>query len=160
MKHTVRLNKPALLWGGILLLIFAFSLGAFFLSAYSRVYRVFFYPALHQTFPLQGERRLLPRRRGGENNAEEYLREWVLGPQKIDHLRLFPGGTRLISCLFREGVLYLNFSVEFLTGQDSVPLSPGEILGETVRGIRFNFPEVRECLFFVDGEPLGEEDYS
>jgi hypothetical protein len=79
------------------------------------------------------------------------VEEALLGPVSPDSLPLFPREARLGSLLYRDGVVFANFS------EDAVlpPVEGGEVM-ENLRtlhtGIRRNFPFVRDVRFFIAGK--------
>jgi hypothetical protein len=103
------------------------------------------------------EDRMLKRGRSKELELTRYVEEAVLGPVSPGLLALFPSGTRLRSLLFREGVVYLDFSEE-------AALSPN---GEghfrdfytLYSGIKRNFPFVNDVRFFIEGRAAYYEEF-
>ena len=96
------------------------------------------------------EERMLRRAASVELDVARYVEEVLLGPVSPDSMPLFPGATRLQSLLYRDGVVYANFS------EDAVmpPPEGGEVFHSfhTLRaGIKRNFPSVGEVRFFIDG---------
>ncbi|MCL2190634.1 MAG: GerMN domain-containing protein [Treponema sp.] len=98
------------------------------------------------------EERMLRRAESRERDVARYVEEALLGPVAQDLLPLFPRGTRLESLLYRDGVVFADFS-----GDAAMPPAEGgEVFGnfETLRaGITRNFPGVEEVRFFIDGRP-------
>jgi len=62
------------------------------------------------------EDRMIKRSASREENITRYVEEAILGPALPDVLPLFPRGTRLLSLLFRDGVVYVNLSEEAAAG--------------------------------------------
>ena len=86
-----------------------------------------------------------------ELDITRYVEEAILGPVSPDSLPLFPKETRLRSLLYRNGVVYADFS------EDAVfpPPEGGEVLTnlKTLRsGITRNFPFVRDVRFLIAGK--------
>jgi hypothetical protein len=85
-----------------------------------------------------------------EINITRYVEEALLGPVLPDSLPLFPKGTRLLSLLYRDGVVYVDLS------QDAaMPLPGGDVfrnLETLYSGIKRNFPYVRGIRFFIAGK--------
>lgn len=158
MKKVMTIKKTSIIAAAGLVFVLALSLILFFVQSYPRVGRVFFFPRVGSGAPMVGERHLVPRHRAGEKNVEEYVGEWLLGPLDLDNSRLFPQGTRLRSVLLRGETLYLDFSLELLLKQETVSLPFREILAETAGGIGFNFPWVKNFVFFIEGEPVEMEE--
>ena len=85
-----------------------------------------------------------------ELDITRYVEEALLGPVSPDSLPLFPRETRLQSLLYRDGVVYADFSEDAALP----PLEGGEVLTNlrTLRsGIMRNFPFVRDVRFFIAG---------
>ncbi|MDR2478437.1 MAG: GerMN domain-containing protein [Treponema sp.] len=104
------------------------------------------------------EDRMLRRSSSREVNITRYVDEALLGPVSPDVLPLFPRGTRLKSLLYRDGVVYADFS-------DSAALPPEEG-GEVFRnfrtlhaGLRRNFSYVRDARFFIAGKAAYFEEF-
>jgi hypothetical protein len=85
-----------------------------------------------------------------EINITRYVEEALLGPVLPDSLPLFPKGTRLLSLLYRDGIVYTDLS------QDAaMPLPGGDVfrnLETLYSGIKRNFPYVRGIRFFIAGK--------
>jgi len=85
-----------------------------------------------------------------EQDVARYVEEALLGPAAPGSRPLFPRGTALHSLLYRNGVVYADFSGEAAMP----PLEGGDAFQsfETLRsGIKRNFPSVGEARFFIDG---------
>ena len=86
-----------------------------------------------------------------EQNLTRYVEEAILGPVSPGILPLFPRGTRLLSLLYREGVVYVN-----LSGDAALPPEEGgEVfinLNTLYTGIKRNFSYVSDVCFFIGGE--------
>ena len=86
-----------------------------------------------------------------ELDITRYVQEAVLGPVSPDSLPLFPRDTRLKSLLYRNGVVYADFSEEAVLP----PPEGGEVFTnmKTLQaGIIRNFPFVRDVRFFIGGK--------
>jgi hypothetical protein len=96
------------------------------------------------------EKRMLRRSESREQDITWYVEEALLGPVSPDSLPLFPRGTALRSLLYRDGVVYADFS-----GDAALPpVEGGEVFRnfETLRaGVSRNFPSIGEVRFFIDG---------
>ncbi|MCL2879310.1 MAG: GerMN domain-containing protein [Treponema sp.] len=96
------------------------------------------------------EDRMLRRSGSQEANITRYVREAILGPVTPDTLPLFYKDTRLLSLLYRDGVVYINVSEEAALP----PADGGEVfknLGTLYTGIRRNFSYVNDVRFFIAG---------
>jgi spore germination protein GerM len=86
------------------------------------------------------------------------MEEMLLGPVSPELSPLFPVETRLKSLLYRNGVVYADFS------EDAVfpPVEGGNILGNfrTLHtGILRNFSYVKDVRFFIEGNPVYVEEF-
>jgi len=96
------------------------------------------------------EDRMLKHSPSREIDIIRYTEEALLGPVSPDLLPLFPRGTRLKSLLYRDGVVYADFS------QDAAlpPVEGGKTL-ENFRtfyaGVLRNFSYVKDVRFFIEG---------
>ena len=96
------------------------------------------------------EDRMLRRSPSRETDITRYVEEAVLGPVSPDSLPLFPKETRLKSLMYRDGVVYADFSEEAVLP----PPEGGEVLKNLrtlYSGIMRNFPYVRDIRFFIAG---------
>ena len=96
------------------------------------------------------EDRMLKRSRSREVNIIRYAEETLLGPVNPDLLPLFPYGTRLKSLLYRDGVVYVDFSADAALP----PVEGGSIYNNFrtfYNGVLRNFSMVKDVRFFIDG---------
>jgi hypothetical protein len=96
------------------------------------------------------EDRMLKRSRSREVNITRYAEETLLGPVSPDLLPLFPYGTRLKSLLYRDGVVYADFSADAALP----PVEGGSIYNNFrtfYNGVLRNFSTVKDVRFFIDG---------
>ncbi|GHV96111.1 hypothetical protein AGMMS50293_24310 [Spirochaetia bacterium] len=97
------------------------------------------------------EDRMLKRSSSREVNVTRYVEEALLGPVSPDLLPLFPRETRLRSLLYRDGVVYADFSANAALP----PEEGGEALHNLLTlnaGIRRNFSFVKDVRFFIAGK--------
>jgi len=97
------------------------------------------------------EDRMLKRSRSREVDIIRYTEEALLGPVDPDLLPLFPYGTRLKSLLYRDGVVYADFSADAAMP----PVEGGSIYNNFrtfYEGILRNFSTVKDVRFFIDGQ--------
>ena len=96
------------------------------------------------------EDRMLKYASSREDDLIRYTEEILLGPASPNLLPLFPRGTGLNSLLFRDGVVYVNF-----TSSAVLPPMEGGNTFDNFRtyysGILRNFPYVRDIRFFIEG---------
>jgi hypothetical protein len=101
------------------------------------------------------ENRML-KKAGRQSSAREiditrYVEEAILGPISPNSLPLFPKETRLRSLLYRDGVVYADFTEEAALP----PPEGGEVYQNfktLYAGIKRNFPFVEDLRFFIAGE--------
>jgi len=91
-----------------------------------------------------------------EVDITRYVEEALLGPSSPYSLPLFPRETRLVSLLYRNGVVYADLSEEaVLPPVEGGPVAGGEVFTnmETLyHGIKRNFSFVRDVRFFIAGK--------
>jgi hypothetical protein len=99
------------------------------------------------------EDRMLKHSKSREGDIIRYTEEMLLGPVSPDLLPLFPRETRLKSLLYRNGVVFADFSADA-----ALPPIEG---GRTIHnfrtfyaGILRNFPYVKDVRFFIDGNAV------
>ncbi|MDR2258412.1 MAG: GerMN domain-containing protein [Treponema sp.] len=104
------------------------------------------------------EDRMLKRSPSRELDIARYVEEALLGPISPDMAPLFPQDTRLLSLLYRDGVVYADLS-------ESAALSPLEG-GDVFRnlytlnaGIRRNFSFIKDVRLFIAGKAGYYDDF-
>jgi hypothetical protein len=104
----------------------------------------------------QVSRRSLTHSSAREVNITRYVEEALLGPFSPYSLPLFPQETRLLSLLYRDGVVYVDLSEDAaLPPLEGVPDPDRAVFMnmETLyQGIKRNFSFVRDVRFFIDGK--------
>ena len=104
------------------------------------------------------EDRMLKRSRSREIDITRYMEETLLGPVSPDLLPLFPRETRLKSLLYRDGMVYADFSADAALP----PVEGGRALDNfrtLYAGILRNFSYVRDVRFFIDGRVAYAEEF-
>jgi hypothetical protein len=104
------------------------------------------------------EDRMLRRSPSRETDIRRYVDEALLGPVSPDALPLFPRETRLVSLLFRDGVVYGDFSPEA-----ALPVEGGDVFKGFLalnEGIRRNFFFVRDVKLFIGGNEIFFREFS
>ena len=105
------------------------------------------------------EDRMLRRTQSREVDITRYVEEVLLGPVSPDLLPLFPKETRLRSLLYRNGVVYADFSEDAALP----PIEGGDGLKNfqtLYEGVLRNFSYVREMRFFIIGNAAYVEELS
>jgi len=104
------------------------------------------------------EDRMLKNAETKEGDIIRYTEETLLGPVTPDLLPLFPKETKLISLLYREGVVYVNF-----TSDAAMPPLEGGVTIDNFRafhaGILRNFSYVSDVRFFIEGAAVYTEGF-
>ena len=104
------------------------------------------------------EDRMLKRSESHESDIIRYTEEMLLGPVAPDLLPLFPRETRLKSLLYRNGVVFVDFSADAALP----PIEGGRTLDNfhTFKaGILRNFSYVKDVRFFIDGNAIYIEEF-
>jgi len=110
------------------------------------------------------EERFLKRSSSREVNITRYVEEALLGPVLPNSQPLFPQETRLLSLLYRDGVVYVNLSEDAAMPAAGLPV-PGSSLSDVFQGgevftgmetlysgVKRNFSFVRDLHFFIAGK--------
>jgi hypothetical protein len=104
------------------------------------------------------EDRMLKHSSSREGDIIRYTEETLLGPVAPDLLPLVLRGTRLKSLLYRNGVVYVDF-----TEDAALPPEEG---GRTLdnfktfyAGILRNFSYVKDVRFFIEGRSIYNEEF-
>ena len=99
------------------------------------------------------EDRMLKHSKSREGDIIRYTEEVLLGPVSPDLLPLFPRETRLRSLLYRNGVVFADFSADAALP----PIEGGRTINNFrtfYAGILRNFPYVKDVRFFIDGNAV------
>jgi len=102
------------------------------------------------------ERMVTSRSSSREVHITRYVEEAILGPISANSLPLFPRETRLLSLLYRDGVVFVDLSEDAaLPPPESASLAGGEVftgLETLYHGIKRNFSYVKDVRFFIAGK--------
>ena len=99
--------------------------------------------------------RRLPRQDSFEDDIELFVNEMILGPYKIDHLRIIPEKTKLQNLFFRDkSSLYIDFSADFIVTENKLSIVTSEMIELINKNLRYNFPILEEITLSVDGQTL------
>ena len=147
-----RMSKKKLALG-LLAMVAIAALIEFFVLGLAR--RTFVFYAIDSGIATVEERMLKTRSSSREVQITRYVEEALLGPVSPNSLPLFPRETRLVSLLYRNGVVYVNLSEDAaLPPLEGVPVPDRAVFinMETLyHGIKRNFSFVREVRFFIAG---------
>jgi len=144
-------GRPAIL-GLVFLGVFVLSLALFLLIGSRNEGRILYFPA-ETGGRMVAEERFLPRQNSFERNVAELVEGVLLGPTRNDAVRIFPRGGSVLSAMISGRTLYLDLSPNLLVDDPEVPLKGPDALDALARSIRFNFPRLREIVFYIDGQP-------
>ncbi|MCL1928653.1 MAG: GerMN domain-containing protein [Treponema sp.] len=105
------------------------------------------------------EDRMLHKASSREANIKSYVEELILGPVSLDFAPLLTKGTKLRSFMYRNRVVYADFSREA-----ALPIQGGKPLFDSFltlnQGIRRNFSEVSDVKLFVNGNEVFFGEFS
>ncbi len=145
-------NKKTLILVSVFVFLLLFSVAAYFFNGNRTVRRVFFFPGRSS---YTGEMRRLPAQSSVEESVELFVKELILGPFLIDHLRAVPENTHLQNLLIRDkSLLYIDFSADFIVHEDGFTILPEEMKVLIKKNIVYNFPFLKQISISVDGQSL------
>jgi spore germination protein GerM len=149
MSHKIRRR---LLWIGVLCIV---TLTEFFILGLAR--RTFVFYNISDGV-IVVEDRMLKHSRSREGDITRYTEEVLLGPVSPDLLPLFPRETRLKSLLYRNGVVYADFTEDAALP----PVEGGATLNNFLTlsdGILRNFSYVKSVRFFIEGKAIYIDEF-
>jgi hypothetical protein len=109
------------------------------------------------------EERMLLKYPSEEMQVKQYVEEAVFGPRSPDSAPLFAHGTRLLSLLYRDGVVYINLSEDAAfpvvtedmeTTAVSMSAARARSFATLDEGLKRNFPFVKQIVFFIEGHSM------
>ena len=84
-----------------------------------------------------------------------FAEELVLGAQSPRYRSVFPHGTCILFCFFRDKTLFINFSGDIINSDSSSSeLNAGFVLFR--RNILHNFKYIKDIKMFADGNEISE----
>jgi spore germination protein GerM len=105
------------------------------------------------------EDRMLHTASSKEADIKSYVEELILGPVSLDFAPLLIKGTKLRSFMYRNGVVYADFSREA-----ALPIQGGKPIFDNFltlnQGIRRNFSGVSDVKLFVNGNEVFFGEFS
>ena len=120
-------------------------------NEYDSVRRIFVFES-YDTAEKSMEIRYL-HNKDGEEAVREFVEELLLGPETDRYIRLFPYGTKLLSCFIRDGVLYTDFSEEAalsMTGTSDTETACALLRENVMR----NFSGLKDYRIFMMGNEV------
>ena len=147
----LKLEKRPVILISALALLFVVSMSVYFFNN-NLVRRVLFFPG---TDSFSGEMRRVPKQNTVESDVELLIKELILGPYQIDHLRAVPEDTELQNLLIRDkSLLYVDFSADLIVYDDDFSIVAEKMATLIRRNIIYNFPFLEEITLSVDGQTL------
>lgn len=147
----LKLKRRPVILISVLALIFVISMSVYFFNN-NLVRRVLFFPGRSS---FSGEMRRVPKQNTVEGDVELLIRELILGPYQIDHLRTVPENTKLQNLLIRDkSLLYVDFSADLVVYDDNFSIVTEKMTTLIRRNIIYNFPFLEEITLSVDGQTL------
>ena len=118
-----------------------------------------FYTALEGNIIV--EDRMFRRSDSKETDIRRYIEEVLLGPVSPDAVPLLSLETRLLSLIFRDGVVYADFS-EVSALPVELPRNQTVFSGflTLYEGIRRNFSSVKDVKFFIGGNQIFYNEFN
>ena len=153
VKKLTRVNTGTKVIFFSLLVIFLFSLTFFFIQGYAHR-RVFLFESLDKE-GLFAENRYYPRNKYIDN-VELYVSELLLGPINERYKDVFASGTKLKSCFVRDGVLYVDLSLDahFTDKKVSNIMDGAEIFK---KNIFRNFRNIDTINIYIEGRKIFDD---
>ncbi|MCK5201124.1 MAG: GerMN domain-containing protein [Spirochaetales bacterium] len=147
----LKLERKPLILISSLALVFVISISVYFFNN-NLVVRVLFFPGISS---FSGEMRRIPKQDRVEDDVELLIRELILGPYHIDHLRAVPENTKLKNLLIRDkSLLYVDFSADLIVYDDDFNIAAERMAMLIRQNIIYNFPFLDEITLLVDGQTL------
>jgi hypothetical protein len=104
------------------------------------------------------EDRMIKHADSKEGDIIRYMAEMLLGPSAPDLLPLFPQETKLTSLLYRDGVVYADFTADAILPPEEGGTAYGNF-HTLYAGILRNFSYVRDVVFFIEGTAVYYEQF-
>jgi len=149
---SIRKNRRLLYLAALCL----FALGDFWFTGLVR--RTFMFYTIRDTSVVVEERFL---RRSGdrETDIRRYVEEALLGPKSQEILALpFYRGTQALAVMYRNGIVFVDMSAS----ASIPPLDGGSLFSSFLtlnKGVRRNFPFVKDVRFFIRGNQVFFEEF-
>ncbi len=131
----------------VLAAAFLFSLIMFFVTVRGRRY-TFVFPSVESGKYVVESRRL---RKNEMTEIEYYVSELLLGPCTERTEGLAASGTKVLSCIRKGHVLYLDLSRDFIK-TESRNLTMQNSLELLKKNIKNNFPSINKMEVFIEGK--------
>lgn len=143
--------RPPLLWGGLIIVLFAVSLlFNIFMNDGTARRVLFFRDELSQE--IRGEERRLPKRDSTEENIKLLIREVILGPENYHYSQVVPDSTSIRSMLYRDNTVYLDFNMDILFPKNSFEMPFDEMIEAVKKTVYYNYPLLKNVYVTVNGQ--------
>lgn len=144
------IRHRSLRWLFALAVVLALSVVIWFVNPGRVERRIYFFPK-HYTEGTGAEDRLLRVQPTREGAVDLYVREYLLGPALNKHFRLLPIQTRVKTLFLADGVVYVDLDHRSLLPDYESRLSLTEGIELLKKGIRYNFPDLRDVVVTIEG---------
>ena len=153
IKKLTRVNFASKVLVVILFMALIFSLVMFFLNGYSQR-RVFLFENLDRE-GLFAENRYFPKNKFLDE-VELYVSELLLGPINERYKSVFAPGTKLKSCFIRDGVLYVDLSLDaHFTDKKVSEIREGTEIFK--KNIFRNFRKIDKINIYIEGRKIFDD---
>lgn len=144
-------NRITIIYCAVLAGCLVFSLVLFLFIGNTAVRKVMFFPDSRGS-SMTGETRYIPRKKSREDMIQKYLQELILGPEKIEFLRLLPRSTKLQSVILRDSTLYIDFNEDILFQDSDTPLNFNETVEMLESALFYNFHHLKKVTVTANGQ--------
>ncbi|WP_149553681.1 GerMN domain-containing protein [Treponema pectinovorum] len=153
--YELKTNKKLLMFA-LMSLIFFISL-IFYLVGFSGSNYSFKYYEAGTSYKTVYETRKVKSLRG-YSSMERYVEELLLGSTVQRAMPIFPLGTRILSCLYKKNVFYLNLSEDalFNFSEDFDFEKSFELLEKNLKD---NFKSIKKVELFIDGNQITNKNF-
>lgn len=150
---VIKHKKLSIVLASLIFAAFLFSMIMFLVNKGGKRYS-FVFPSVEAGSSIIEIRRL-PKSHLPE--VEYYVNEMMLGPQTERCRRIFPQNAKVISCMQKNKVLYVNLSKEIINPETENKMLPVRDAIELFKkNILRNFSSVSSVEVFVEGNPAYE----
>lgn len=158
--------KKIIKWFPLSLIAFFFILSLVLINTgFGRFEQILFFP-LDNGKGFNGEKRLVSRTREREDRILQTIREVMLGPSELEYKSIVPVETKVQSIIYRENVLYLDFSRHFFKEIKGFSIPFQERLKYMEKNLLFNYSYIHKVIITINGQlPLSpyfriEQDFN
>jgi len=113
---------------------------------------VLFFPQFTNPEKVDGEVRKIRLNDNYETNIENLVRELMLGSADLRYISIIPKDTVINTIMVRDNILYIDFSPALFFSENDHPLTLSERLQLFSRSIIWNFSDLEEIIYTINGE--------